>query len=107
MKVIYEDIIHQSDVDLDIQMCGSSFQRGVWGSLGRTETVIGAQWAFYTHTQEFDTKDLRPQFHHLLPRVKHLPLHRIAVNHHLFYHSAIAFVIKNVSPYCHQKRAKS
>ena len=50
---------------------------GGWGTLGRAETVIGAggsQWAFY-NKQEFDTKDLHPQFHQLLPHPKPRPLH--------------------------------
>ena len=38
---------------------------GFWAGLGQ---LLAEQWAFYTSSkQAFDTKDLRPQFHYLLP----------------------------------------
>ena len=38
---------------------------GFWAGLGQ---LLAEQWAFYTSSkQAVDTKDLRPQFHYLLP----------------------------------------
>ena len=40
-------------------------EAGFWAGLGQ---LLAEQWAFYTSSkQAFDTKDLRPQFHYLLP----------------------------------------